>query len=116
MSSRDLTLTLRQIVEFADEIAALLAKRLRKDLDTNREFRRALERCVELIGEAVTRLSEEWRASHPQIPWRQIIAMRNVMIHGYDVVVDDVLWDVATRDVPQLRKVVSALLSEHGGV
>jgi len=111
MSSRDPTLTLRQIVEFADEIAALLVSRVREDLDTNREFRRALERCVELIGEAATRLPEEWRASHPKIPWRQIIAMRNVMIHGYDVVVADVLWDVARNDVPKLREAVSAILS-----
>lgn len=43
MSDRDLTLTLGQIVEFADEIAALLATRTRKDLDSNREFHRALE-------------------------------------------------------------------------
>ena len=80
MSERDLTLTLRQIVEFADEIAALLATRTRKDLESNREFRRALERCVELIGEAASRLPEAWRGSHAEIPWRQIIAMRNVMI------------------------------------
>ena len=111
MSGHDPTLTLRQIVEFADEIAALVAKRVREDVDTNREFRRALERCVELIGEAATRLPEEWRASHPEIPWRQIIAMRNVMIHGYDVVVPDVLWDVTANDVPKLRKAMSALSS-----
>lgn len=109
MSSREPALTLRQIVEFADEIAVLVGARRREDLDTNREFRRALERCVELIGEAATRLPEEWRTSHPQIPWRQIIAMRNVMIHGYDIVVSDVLWDVATNDVPKLRKVIRAL-------
>jgi uncharacterized protein with HEPN domain len=112
MSDRDLTLTLRQIVEFADEIAALLATRTRKDLDSNREFRRALERCVELIGEAASRLPENWRASHAEIPWRQIIAMRNVMIHGYDVVVSDVLWDVATNDVPKLRGEINLLLEK----
>ena len=115
MSSRDPALPLRQIVEFADEIAAVVAARAREDLDTNREFRRALERCVELIGEAATRLPENWRTSHPEIPWRQIIAMRNVMIHGYDVVVADVLWDVATNDVPKLRKVISALSSGSSG-
>ena len=72
-------------------------------------FRRALERCVELIGEAATRLPEAWRASYRAIPWRQIIAMRNVMIHGYDEVIDVVLWDVATKDVP-LRELISGLL------
>jgi uncharacterized protein with HEPN domain len=112
MSDRDLTLTLGQIVEFANEIAALLATRTRKDLDSNREFRRALERCVELIGEAAARLPENWRASHAEIPWRQIIAMRNVMIHGYDVVVSDVLWDVATNDVPKLREAIDLLLEK----
>ena len=112
MSDRDLALTLSQIVEFADEIAALLATRARKDLDSNREFRRALERCVELIGEAASRLPESWRASHGKIPWRQIIAMRNVMIHGYDVVVSDVLWDVATNDVPKLRGEIKLLLEK----
>jgi uncharacterized protein with HEPN domain len=109
MSRREPELTLRQIVEFADEVAALVRSRAREDLETNREFRRALERCVELIGEAATRLPEDWRAKHSEIPWRQIIAMRNVMIHGYDEVVDDVLWDVATKDIPHLRKTISAL-------
>ncbi len=110
MSRREPELTLRQIVEFADEIAALVASRGPEDLGTNREFRRALERCVELVGEAATRLPEAWRASHPAIPWRQIIAMRNVMIHGYDEVIDVVLWDVATKDVPRLRELISGLL------
>jgi uncharacterized protein with HEPN domain len=110
MSRRDPEITLRQIVGFADEVAALVATRARSELATNREFRRALERCVELIGEAATRLPEEWRAKHPQILWRQIIAMRNVMIHGYDEVVDDVLWEVATKDIPQLRAAIGALI------
>jgi len=109
MSRREPELTLRQIVEFADEVAALVTTRAREDLVTNREFRRALERCVELIAEAATRLPEGWRVKHPEIPWRQIIAMRNVMIHGYDEVVDEVLWDVATKDIPHLRKTISAL-------
>lgn len=112
MSERDPALTLGQILDFADEIASLLAARTRKDLDSTREFRRALERCVELIGEAASRLPENWRASHLEIPWGQIIAMRNVMIHGYDVVVSDVLWDVATNDVPKLREQIKRLLEQ----
>lgn len=115
MSSRDPTLTLRQIVEFADEVAALVATRVRDNLEKNRELRRALERCIELIGEAATRLPEDWRASHPQIPWRQIIALRNVLIHGYDVVQADVLWNVATNDVPKLRDAINALASKGPG-
>ena len=110
MSRHDPELTLRQMIGFADEIAALVARHAAEDLPTDGEFRRALERCVELIGEAATRLPEDWRAEHPQIPWRQIIAMRNVLIHGYDQVADEVLWDVATRDVPHLRMVLGGTL------
>lgn len=112
MSSHDPTLTLRQIIDFAGEIAAIVGGRTREDLDTNREFRRALERCVELVGEAATRLPADWRESHNEIPWRQIIAMRNVMIHGYDVVLSDVLWNVATNDVPKLRAEIKLLLEK----
>lgn len=114
MSVHDPGLTLRQIVELADEIAALVADRTREDLNANREFRRALERCVELVGEAATRLPVDWRESHHQVPWRQIIAMRNVMIHGYDVVLPEVLWDIATSDVPKLRGEINALLEDGG--
>ena len=112
MSSHDPTLTLRQIIDFADEIGAIVGGRTREDLDTNREFRRALERCVELVGEAATRLPADWRESHNEIPWRQIIAMRNVMIHGYDVVLSDVLWNVVTNDVPKLRAEIKLLLEK----
>lgn len=74
------------------------------------EFRRALERCVELIGEAATRLPEEWRGAHSEVPWHEIIALRNVLIHGYDIVMPEILWDVATGDVPKLRNVLSGLV------
>ena len=114
MSVHDPDLTLRQIVEFANEVADLVSLRTRQELDRNREFRRALERCVELVGEAATRLPVDWRESHPQVPWRQIIAMRNVMIHGYDIVLPEVLWDVATSDVPKLRHAIEGILRAGG--
>ena len=112
MSGRDPSLTLRQIIEFSDEIATLVAGRAREELDANREFRRALERCIELVGEAATRLPVDWRERHNQIPWREIIAMRNVMIHGYDVVLPEVLWNVATSDVPKLREAIHAIVEK----
>jgi uncharacterized protein with HEPN domain len=115
MSDHDPSLTLRQIIELSDEIAMLVSSRLRDDLDTNREFRRALERCVELVGEAATRLPVDWRARHSQIPWREIIAMRNVMIHGYDVVMPEVLWNVATSDVPKLREAIQTIVEKGNG-
>ena len=109
MSKHDPALTLLQIIEFADEIAELLTGRTREDLDANAEFHRALERCVELIGEAATRLPAEFREKYNAVPWRQIIGMRNAMIHGYDTVDADVLWDAASRDVPGLRAMIAVI-------
>lgn len=49
-------------------------------------------------------LSVEYKESHPEIPWKGIINMRHVLVHGYASVLPDLLWDTATRDVPALIK------------
>lgn len=113
MSVRDVGVTLLQIVDFTDEVAALVAKHVRQDVEDDLEFRRALERCIELIGEAATRLPAEWRGEHAEIPWRQIIAMRNVLVHAYDVVLPDVLWSVAATDIPRVRSSIALLINQH---
>jgi len=113
MSKRDVVVALQQIVDFTEETAVLIASRSRDQLDSSNEFRRALERCIELVGEAATRLPLEWRERHPDIPWRQNTGMRNVMIHGYDVVSNDVLWDTATRDIPELRAKIAPLIANR---
>ena len=113
MSDRDIVLTLAQIVDFADEVTSLLAKHVRRDLDHDLEFRRALERCIELIGEAATRLPVEWRAQHAEVPWRQIISMRNVLVHAYDVILPEVLWSVAVADIPRVRGSIARLINQH---
>ncbi|OYY93947.1 MAG: nucleotidyltransferase [Hydrogenophilales bacterium 28-61-23] len=62
----------------------------------------ATVRNLELIGEAATHIPEDVRLSHPQIPWRLIIAMRNRLIHGYLGIDNDTLWSVIKSDIPAL--------------
>jgi uncharacterized protein with HEPN domain len=71
----------------------------------------ALVRLLEIVGEAATRVSEELRARHPQIAWRQIISLRNRLIHGYDAVDLDILWQILHEDVPQLVSDLEKLIS-----
>lgn len=62
----------------------------------------AIVRQIEIMGEATKRLSDEYREQHPAIPWRAMAGMRDVVIHGYDIVDLKEVWQVATVDVPQL--------------
>ena len=67
-------------------------------------------RWVEIIGEATRGLTEELRQAHPEVPWRQMVAMRNVLIHGcFDIDVD-LVWSVAQNDLPKLGAQVRAIV------
>lgn len=70
----------------------------------------AVVRQLEIIGEAAKRLSEEVKASTPDIPWREIAATRDRLIHGYFTVKLDIVWNVVERDLPLLKKSLSGLL------
>ena len=70
-----------------------------------------LVHLIQVIGEAAAGLSDGFIAQHPEVPWRQIIATRNRVVHGYFEVDLDILWDVAIIDVPQLAIQVLAIQS-----
>lgn len=67
----------------------------------------ALERALEIVGEAARRVSGSFRDSHPEIPWKRIVGNCNILTHNYDDVIPEVVWTTATREVPKL---VAALL------
>lgn len=66
-------------------------------------------RNLELIGEAATHIPDNVRMSHPEIAWRQIIATRNRLIHGYLGIDNDTLWSIIRHDVPTLLPQLEAL-------
>jgi uncharacterized protein with HEPN domain len=76
--------------------------RRRDELNTNRMLTLALVKDIEIIGEAASRISAECRARHPQLPWVQIIGMRNRLTHAYFEVNLDIVWQVVTNDLPAL--------------
>lgn len=69
-------------------------------------------RNLELIGEAATHIPDDVRTTHPEIPWRMIIATRNRLIHGYLAIDDDTLWSIIQDDVPELLPRLKALKDE----
>ena len=67
-------------------------------------------RHLQIIGEAVRALPDDVRALAPEIPWPEIIGMRNVLVHGYFAIDTDIVWDAANRDVPALKPALERLL------
>ena len=64
----------------------------------------AVVRRIEIVGEAARRVSQETRDKHPQIPWREMTSMRNLVIHEYDVVDINQVWDTVQNKLPSLIK------------
>ena len=102
MSKHDDPVRLRHMLEYAREAVALIQNRSRSDLDTDRMLDLALVRLAEIIGEAASRVSVLRRKRHPEIPWSQIIGLRNRLVHGYDAIDFDILWQILTVDLPAL--------------
>ncbi|MGA2033755.1 MAG: HepT-like ribonuclease domain-containing protein [Thermoguttaceae bacterium] len=88
--------------DYSREAVLLAGKRKRSDLDTDRMLQLSLVRLVEIVGEAASHVSDDTRQRYPQIPWLQIAGMRNRLIHGYDFVDYDILWQTVMEDLPAL--------------
>ena len=82
----------------------------RPDLDGNRQLNLALTRLLEIIGEAASRMSEDERARYTVIPWPHIVGLRNRLIHGYDSVDFDILWQIVTQDLPPLIEALGKIV------
>ncbi len=68
----------------------------------DRRTQLAVERCLEIIGEAAAKVSALFCNAHPEIPWRQIIGQRNVLIHEYGEIKQERIWKTVTENIPQL--------------
>jgi uncharacterized protein with HEPN domain len=110
MSRHEDSVTLRQMLEHIEEAVSLACGRTREQLDSDRMFYLAVLKLVEIVGEAAGRLSSSFQTSHPEIPWRQIVGARNRLVHGYDAVDRDVLWEIVTADFPALALALKPLL------
>jgi uncharacterized protein with HEPN domain len=68
----------------------------------DRMLQLAVERALEIMGEAARSVSPDFRLKHPEIPWKGIIAQRNVLAHEYGAINQDLIWEVVTVHLPDL--------------
>ena len=93
---------LRHMLDSAHTVMRLAQGRTRRDLDEDEGLALSLAKAIEMIGEAANHVSESARGDTPSIPWAQIIAMRNRLVHAYFDIDLDVLWQTVQGDMPEL--------------
>jgi uncharacterized protein with HEPN domain len=104
---------LGDIVEAADAIAAFIAGAIREGFVGNDLLRSAVLQKLTVIGEAASRLSEDFKGRHAGVEWADIVAFRNIAVHAYFSVDWPIVWTAATEDAPALRKQVAAILASE---
>ena len=87
-----------------------LTGKKREDLDTNRTILSAIVRELEIVGEAANSIPAIFKKKHPEIPWKQMVAMRNRLIHAYFDVDHDIVWITAKDYLPPLIQQIERLL------
>lgn len=108
------TVLLRDMLDYARTAVAAVAVKTRADLTRDAVLTAALERFIEVIGEAASKVSGSTRGELASFPWHEIIGMRNRLVHGYASVDLDVVWAVVAKDLPGLVADLDAALEERG--
>lgn len=101
---------LRDMLEACDRIVRFVAGKSVDDYRCDEFLRSAVERQIEIVGEAGRRVSRHFQDAHPEIPWRPIVAQRHILAHEYGEIQHDLIWRVATIHVPALRNNLGALV------
>ena len=106
---REWRLYVDDMISFAEKVLAYTHGFERPQFEASKLTYDATVRNLELIGEAATRISASVREQAPQIQWREIISLRNRLIHGYLGIDNDTLWSIIQDDVPPLLDELLAL-------
>ena len=97
------------MINHAQEAQALAVGRSRTDLDTDRSLIMLLTHLMEIFGEASARIPHEFRESHPEFDWQEAADFRNVLIHQFDTVSYDVIWEAVQDELPALVRCLEAI-------
>jgi uncharacterized protein with HEPN domain len=109
---RDYRVYLEDILEAADAVREFTAGLTADDLAADRRTRDAVIRNLEVIGEACKKVPEELRSRSPDVEWRRISGLRDVLIHDYFGIDLDIVWDVVQNKLPELARHIRQMLDE----
>jgi uncharacterized protein with HEPN domain len=101
------------MLEAARKALSFVVGKERSDLDHDDMLAFALIKALEIIGEAAVNMSDEFRKSHPEIPWTKIAGMRHRLVHAYFDVNFDILWLAMRDDLPPLTNVLERIIESN---
>jgi len=104
---------LRDILEAARLIGSYISNTTAADFNTNREKQDAVIRRIEIIGEAAAHVTEETRRAVPELDFRKMRGMRNIVAHNYSNVDVHIVWEVATTHVPRICAVLEKIFASE---
>jgi uncharacterized protein with HEPN domain len=93
---------LTHMLEAAMDVRRYVAGRSRQDMDEDSMLRRAVVNALQVIGESAARVSDQGRSRVPSLPWGQIVATRNILVHVYWGIDTEQVWKTAVGDIPGL--------------
>lgn len=111
--SREWWFYLDDMLAFCENVLAFTDGYSQQAFETDRKTYDATVRNLELIGETATHIPTEVRAATPDIEWRQVIALRNRLIHAYLGIDNDVLWSIIQTDVPELLNALQKMKGDY---
>ena len=112
---KDLLVYLEDIMDAMNKAEMFVAGMNFERFDADIKTQYAVVRAIEIMGEPTKRLPRAIRRRYPGVPWKDMAGMRDRIIHGYDNVNLRVVWDVAKRDIPQIKPQIQQILDEYEG-
>ena len=109
--ARDWRLYVQDMIEFGEKVLSYTNGLDQATFIADGRTYDATLRNLELVGEAATHIPRAMRDAHPEIEWREIIATRNRVAHGYMGMDEDVIWDIIQTDIPSLLPALRGLLN-----
>lgn len=103
---------LRHMVDSINNVNQYMEGKTESDLASNSMLFFAVVKNIEIVGEAAYKLTNEFKESHPSTPWRQIVAMRHILVHGYYQVTTSEVFAVYKKDLPVLLAQLNAYIAE----